>query len=624
MVFVRKIFRFSRQTLNRVVGTKELFAVGYGDVGSSIYYTLGVVAFYSLGATPLSLLLAGCVFICTALTYAELSSTFPEVGGAATFTRYAFNDLISFIAGWGLLLDYLLTLATSAFTVTPYLKPLLRGTGLPFLETPLFHMAGTLAIIAILFFVNLVGLRSSGRMSFVMAIFTLVSQLAIVILGSLFVLNIPFVLEHIRIGVAHAANAPSWGDFWKGTAMAMVAYTGIEAISQMAGEASEPQKSVPRSIKWVIVVVLILYVGLAFIGLSVISPQELGSRYVDNPIGGIVDQFPVGGKLLSPLVSIIAAIILIICANAGLIGCSRLMFSMGSHYQVPSVLFKLHSRFATPYVALAAFAVIAGIVVIASRNQMMFLADLYNFGAQIAFCSAHISLLVLRFKRADLTRPFRAPFNIPLGKGRSVPLTAVIGALACFGVWMLVVITKPEGRAAGLAWMALGVLMYAYYRKKKHLSVTATTEIEEVTPQEYKPIVIQHILAVIHEPKQLEDIQLACQLTVRYKASLKVVYLVAVPDSLPIENEKTKKPLEEAAILKELEAAAHEYGLTANAELIRTRSIEQTLLDLTKDLQFDLVVMGSGREGLAIKERSSSQLLHFMKESPCRVIFCAS
>lgn len=624
MALAKKLFRFSKTTLNRVVGTKELFSIGYGDVGSSIYYSLGVVAFYALGATPLALLLAGCVFICTALTYAELSSTFPEVGGAATFTRYAFNDLISFIAGWGLLLDYLLTLATSAFTVTPYLHPILKGWGIPFLETPLFQTVSTLGIIFILFLVNLIGLRSSGLMSFIMALFTLVSQAAIVILGVLFVLNVPFVLEQIRIGIPNVANVPSWGDFWKGTAMAMVAYVGIEAVTQMAGEAKNPQKAVPRAIKWVILVVLVLYLGLSFIGLSVVSPHELGTVYVNNPIGGIVEQFPVGGKILAPVVSIMAAVILVICANAGLIGCSRLMFAMGSHYQVPSYLFKLHSRFATPHIALAAFSIFAGIVIIASRNQLMFLADLYNFGAQVAFFSAHISLLVLRYKRKDLDRPFRAPLNIPLGKGRSVPLTAVIGALACFGAWLLVVITKPDGRIAGLCWMALGLFMYAYYRKKKKLPVAAKTEIVEVAPVQYKPFIVKNILAIVYVSKQLEDIQIACQLALRHKAHLKVVYLVEMPDSLPIDFEGKPQREKEQMILKEMEATTHEYEIVADISLIHTRSVQKTLLDLTKGQVYDLVVIGSGREDLTTAVHSTAPLIQFMKEASCRVIFCAS
>jgi APA family basic amino acid/polyamine antiporter len=263
-----KVVHLAKRNLKRVIGAGELFAVGYGDVGSSIYYTLGITALYALGATPIALFLAGCVFICTALTYAEMASTFPESGGSATFARHAFNDLISFIAGWGLLLDYLLTLAISAFTIPPYLKHLFGLFGKEAWVTGSMHTVVVVLIIALLFVINLIGVRSSGRFSLMLAIFTLATQAGVVFMGALLVLNIPFVIEHLRIGVPNAIWSPDWAQFWKGTAMAMVAYTGIEAISQLAAETKKPGISIPRSIKWTIFVVLFLSSPLRSLGLA--------------------------------------------------------------------------------------------------------------------------------------------------------------------------------------------------------------------------------------------------------------------------------------------------------------------------------------------------------------------
>ena len=118
---VSNIPQIDKGTLKRVLGVFDLFAIGYGDLGSSIYYALGVTALFALGATPIAMILAGIVFICTALSYAEMSAAFHESGGSASYARHAFNDLVSFIAGWGLLLDYIVTIAISAFTVGPYL-----------------------------------------------------------------------------------------------------------------------------------------------------------------------------------------------------------------------------------------------------------------------------------------------------------------------------------------------------------------------------------------------------------------------------------------------------------------------------------------------------------------------
>ncbi len=223
-----------------------------------------------------------------------------------------------------------------------------------------------------------------------------------------------------------------------------------------------------------------------------ISPQDLSTKYIDDPIAGIALNFPVGGEYLAPWFGLIAAIILLIASNAGLIGCSRLTFSMGEYYQVPHFFYRLHARFRTPYISLGVFAVLACVVVILSRGQMLFMADLYNFGAQIAF-SAHLSLLVLRWKRPGLARPFKAPFNIPFGKGRSLPLTAILGALATLGVWVLVVITKPDGRNLGFIWLAFGLAMYLFYRKKKSLAPMGQLSIEKIKIPEYHPMHLRHI-----------------------------------------------------------------------------------------------------------------------------------
>lgn len=619
-----RVIHLAKKSLKRVVGASELFAVGYGDVGSSIYYTLGATALYALGATPIALMIAGCVFICTALTYAELSTTFPEAGGSATFARHAFNDLVSFIAGWGLLLDYLLTLAISAFTIPPYLKHLFSLFGGEVYISGTMHTVSVAAIILLLFFLNLIGIKSSGRFSLVLALFTLVTQAGIVLMGSLLVLNLPYVFDHMRINIANASWSPDWWQFWKGTAMAMVAYTGIEAISQMSAETKRPSVSIPKAVKWTITTVLFLYIGLASVGLSIVSPEELGTRYLEDAIGGIAMNFPVGGQVLGPWVGVTAAIILLICANAGLIGCSRLIFSMGSHYQVPKIFSHLHSRFRTPYIALFVFSCIAIGIVVWSRNQMLVLADLYNFGAQIAFFSAHVSLLTLRIKKPSLPRPYKAPFNIPLGKGRSIPLTAVFGAFASFSVWLLVVITKPDGRIAGLTWMCIGLAIYALYRKKKNIKIAGSLEVEEIRVPEYKPMHIQHILVAVRSRGGMDALQTAIQLAKHHHAKITAVYVLEVPDSIALDADlkETEKLGEEA--LKKVEAIGREYHVHIDLEFVRARSLHSALLQLTFAHSYDLTIIGASKKDFRNSSRFHYQLEKFLEKAPCRVIFCKS
>lgn len=617
-----RIVHLAKKSLKRVVGATELFAVGYGDVGSSIYYTLGATALYALGATPLALMIAGLVFICTALTYAELATTFPEAGGSATYARYAFNDLVSFIAGWGLLLDYLLTLAISAFTIPPYLKHIFNLFGIEAYITGTMHTVFVIAIIALLFIINLIGIRSSGRFSFILAIFTLVTQVGIVLMGALLVLNLPYVIDHVRIGVTNASWSPSWWQFWQGTAMAMVAYTGIEAVSQMAAETKRPAVSIPRAIKWTITTVLFLYIGLASVGLSIVSPEELGTKYLEDAVGGIAMNFPVGGRILGPWVGVTAAIILMICANAGLIGCSRLIFSMSSHYQVPKVFAKLHAQFRTPYTALAVFSLIAIGIVIWSRNQMIVLADLYNFGAQIAFFFAHLSLLVLRWKKPTLPRSFKAPLNIPLGKGRSVPLTAVFGVLASFCVWILVVITKPDGRIAGITWMCIGVLIYALYRKKSKLKIAGSLKVEEIQIPEHKPLHVKNILVVTRVKGGTEALQTAVQFAKHHDAKITAAYILEIPESVAFDSEMKEQEAVGEITLKKAEAIGREYNCPIHLELVRARSLDQALLQLVHQQSFDLAVISATKRDFGKSTQIINQLEKFLAKAPCRVIFC--
>jgi APA family basic amino acid/polyamine antiporter len=619
-----RVVRLDKKSLKRVLGTADLFAVGYGDVGSSIYYALGATALYALGATPLALLVAGAVFLCTALTYAELSSTYPEPGGSTTFTRYACNDLVSFIAGWGLLLDYIVTVAISSFAIPPYLRHILSMWHITYEHTPFVHCAATIAIIVCLFVINIFGVKYSGRLSLMLAIFTILTQAGIVILGALLFLNLPYVIDHLRINVAGASWSPDWIQFAKGCAMAMVAYTGIEAIAQLAAETKRPAVAIPRAIKWTALVVIFLYMGISSIGLSVISPEELGTRYLEDPVGGIAVNFPIGGEFLGPWVGLIAAVVLLIAANAGLIGCSRLSFSMGEHYQLPDFFYKIHSRFRTPYVSLAIFTVLSALVIIASRGRMLFLADLYNFGAQIAFFSVHISLLILRWKKPNLERPYRVPLNIYFGKNRYLPVTAILGAIATLAVWIVVVVTKPEGRILGFLWMFLGCLFYFFYRRKKQLQLTGNLAIEKIKIPAYHPIHIKHILLAVRSLGGTDFLQTAFQLASFHKAQVTAVYVLEVPHSIPINGPiEEKEKLGELA-LKRAEAISREFHLSIHLEILRARSIEAALSKLMDGPDYDLLIVGAEWKELHRRDGFASQVDKLLKNSRCRVLFCRS
>ncbi len=614
-----RVVHLERKSLKRVLGASELFSVAYGDLGSSLFYALGVTALYALGATPIAMAIAGFVFICTALTYAEMSTTFPEPGGSATFSRYAFNDLVSFIAGWGLLLDYIVTIAISAVAIPSYLVTVFK-----YQDSLLIQMTMTIGIIFFLYVINVIGVKHSGRLNLILALLTIFSQFLIIGMAAFLILNLPFVISHMRINVPGEIWSPSWGEFIKGTAMAMVAYTGIESIAQLAAETKKPSIAIPRAIRWTMWVLVLLYFLVSVVGLSVISPEELGTKYINAPIAGIVAHFPFGGEWLAPWVGLIAAVVLFIAANAGLIGASRLTFSMGEYYQVPHLFYRLHARFRTPYISLGVFAFFACAIVLLSRGKMLFLADLYNFGAQIAFFFAHLSLIVLRIKKPTLQRPYRAPLNIPLGKKRSIPLTAVIGLLCTFGVWMVVVITKPDGRNLGLIWLALGTAMFFYYRKKKQISPMGQLSIEKVKIPEYHAMHLKHILVTARILGNTEALQTACQLARSFGAKITAVHVLEIPLALPMHAPMVKREQMGEAALKRAEAVAREYNLSIDLKLVRARSVEGAILDLITHGDYDMVVVGARKDELKEKEHFALEIESLLKSAPIRVLFCKS
>ncbi len=582
-----KITRIHKGSMKRVLRVSDLFAVGYGDLGSSIYYALGITAVFALGATPIALILAGFVFACTALTYAEMSSMMKEAGGSATFTRKAFNDLISFIAGWGLLLDFIVTIAISAYSVAPYLSfffPLLKGTPAKIIFT--------IVLIFSLFLLNIRGSKHSTRLSWVLTILTLGTQFLILVIGIVWLTNFPAFFEHLRINISNSSWSPTWPQFWKGTAMAMVAYTGIESMAQLGSEAKRPAQTVPRAMMYAMGTLIVMYIGMSMVALSAMTPQELTGKYLEDPIAGIVAALPFGGEILAPWVGVLGAIILFVAANAGLMGASRLAFNMGENYQLPKLFYYLHKKYKTPVVSLLVFGVLAAIIVIFSQGQLTFLADLYNFGAMLAFFSAHISLIMMRIKFPNLARPFRIPLNLSFKKF-AIPTSALIGAIVTLSVWILIIITKPEGRYLGLLWLALGLAMYLGYRRKENLKPSGQLEIEKIKIPEFKGFTIRRILVPTRGGIETESVQIACEIAKIHKAEVKAIHVLEIPFTLPLDTSLYHRTMVAETILKRAEAIGREFGVGMDVELIRARSISKAIVEIAENAPFDLIVIGA-------------------------------
>lgn len=598
--------------LKRVLKVGDLFAIGYGDLGSSLYYALGITALYALGATPIALGLAGLVFVCTALTYAEMTSTFHESAGSAGYARHAFNDLISFIAGWGLLLDYIVTIAISSFAIGPYLAYFFEPLKMPWVQ-----VGFAIGVIAMLCFMNIMGAKQSTRLSFWLTGFSLLTQAVIILIGAIFLFNLPTILHDLKINAPGILTSPTWPQFWKGTAMAMVAYTGIDSIAQLGSESKVPSKTVPRAVILTMIILIFMYLGITFVALSAVTPMQLSTEYLENPIVGIVDHFPFGSQILGPWVGILVAVLMFVASNAGLMGASRLSFNMGKYYQLPRFFYALHPTLKTPHVSLIFFAILASLVVVASGGKLTFLGDLYNFGSMIAFFFAHLSLIVLRIKKPDLKRPFRIALNIPFGKHR-IPITAIFGCLATFTVWCLIVVAKPEGRNLGLLWMAVGMLTFFLYRRKAKISLMGHVAIEKIKVPGFKPLSIKKILVPVGDKAHSETIQMAVELAKLHGATLTCLHVLQIPYSMPMDFPIPQRLYVAQKSIKKAEAIAREKGVSLEVELIRSRSTLQAILDYLKNQNFDLCIISSGKE----KPPGGNLVDKLLHESSCRVWVC--
>lgn len=461
--------RIKRFRLRRVLGVAAVFSAGYGNVGSSIYYALGIVALAAMGATPIALGAAGILFIFTALTYAEGTASIPEAGGSASFARHGFNDLAGFSAGWALMLSYIVTIAISAFTIPPYLGYFWE----PFKTSPFIGTTASIGIVLFLMAINVIGIKETSFINVSAAVLDIATQVSLVVIGFILLFS-PSVLWQRIID-----NWPTTENLILGIAMASIAYTGIETMSQMAEETKQPEKKVPKALIMMIITVLVIFAGISMVSLSAMPPSELASEWSRDPVAGIAAYLPLEllRLILKPLIAILAGTILLIATNAGLIGISRLAFSLGSHQLVPPVLSRVHHRFKTPYLSIILFSLVALLILIPgffAPDVFENMGALYAVGSLLAFMFAHASILSLRIKKPELPRPFKIGWNIRI-KERQLPISAILGLASTTTIWVIILITQSYSRWVGLAWMVSGLIIYYIYRRSRHLPLNHTS-----------------------------------------------------------------------------------------------------------------------------------------------------
>ena len=576
----KTITRFRESVLQRVVGIGALFSSGYGDVGSSIYFALGVTTIYAGGAMFLAIFIAGFFFIATVLSYAELSSAIPEAGGSSLFSQRAFGDGWAFFAGWALLLDYVITLALSAFSVGPYL-----GYFFPVLKDNVqANVTFTGALILCLILLNVFGLKESSWFSLMLAGFDILTQLSLMFLGIFFLFNVPKIMHQFSLG-----TNPTWPHFLYGISVAMVAYIGIEAISQMSSEARDPAKSVPRAMFLTMGTTVFLYSGISLVALSAMDPKLLSTVWVNDPIAGIAHFIPHVHHYLGPWIAVLGATILTVAANAGLIGVSRLAYSMSHNFLIHPIFRHTTRRWKTPVYSIVFFGALSATVV-AFFPYLEVLADLYNYGAMLSFMMTHLALIKLRNKEPELPRPFRVPFSVRI-RNFEIPLPAIFGLVGTGGVFIMVLLFHKYGRVFGTIWMIVGIVYYYYFRRSTRMPLMGRVEIRELVENDFeKPVPHRNILVATspHAPSPiLHDI---AKIAKSDKARVTVVTVLEIPLSLPL---NAPLPEEEAIAQNTLElcqAIGVEGDILLDTLLIRSRSIGDSLVQVYTRHKADTLV----------------------------------
>jgi basic amino acid/polyamine antiporter, APA family len=618
--------------MERVLGTPALFATAYGNVGSSIYYALGLTAFYALGLTPLVFVVAGIIFAATAATYAEGTARFPEAGGSASFSRHAFDELVSFTAGWAQMLVYVVTVAVSAFFVPHYLSIFWE----PLREGP-WDVVGGAIVIVVLVALNVVGVQEAARLSISLAVIDFATQLLLVVVGFALVFSPEILVENVHWGVA-----PTWSNLAISIPVAMLAYTGVETVSNLAEEARDPARTVPGAYRLVAGAVFAIYFTLPLVALSALPVREIDGElttylalppeeggFANDPILGVVKNLGLEGFVLDAAeiyVGILAATILVIATNAGVIGASRITYSMASYRQLPEALRRLHPRFKTPWLSLVLFAGIAPILVILP-GDVNFVGTLYSLGATLSFTVAHLSLVRLRMLDRDGAELlYRARPNVPV-RGVSWPLFALAGAVATGASFLVLVVQNPTTRLAGLGWMVAGLVGYAVYRRR--FVRAPLREIVKAPPAFGPALALEYrrlLVPVI--PGQPSDaaMDVACRLAAERGSRIVALNVLEVPLDQPLTQELPELERTANRELDEAAAIGDSYGVRVLTRLERARSAGPAVVAEADARGAEIIVLGAPRRRLTAAQAAvlGKTVDYILRHATCRVLVTAS
>ena len=619
-------------------GALALFAVGLSAVGASIYFSLGVVAGNALGLTPVAFLFAGVFFLLTMMTYVEGGVLHRERGGASALARYAFNELWSFVAGWAILLDYLIVIAIAAFSISHYVQAFWHGAGSKGIEFTIAAL--TIAAVAAL---NVRGLPVD-RLRVVLAtgLLNLLALFAVLAVGMSLFFEPKTITDSVHLG-----SAPQVDDLIFGLVVATVALTGIEAASGFAGDVQAARGELRRLVVLGTALVLLVFVGISALAVMAVPVHAghtlLGTRYVEAPVLGIVTQFEPHWvhEVFRFGIGAIGSLALFQAANTSMLGLSRLAYSLATNGQIPAGVGKLHRDHSTPYIAIGIASVLAFALVLS--DDLEFLAGIFAFGAMLAFAIAHLSIIVLRYREPDLPRAYRVPFSIKTARG-SVPLPALAGLVIAAAAWISVIVLHTGARILGGLWMVGGILFYVAYRRIQGKPLAKRYQVPAEALREAPEVEYGAILVPVFGEDLDDDIvgtagRLAAEEAEEGEggAVIEAIYVVEVPMSLPLDARVSEDRIREARrALQRAKEVGEEYeGVEVATASVRARTYGQGIVEEARRRGVEAIVLAAeeptrmrggrrlGGRGGPRNRAVGETTRYVIEKAPCRVILTA-
>ncbi len=620
--------------------------VVYIAAASSLFFGLGLITEQGLGLTPIVMILGGVFFVFTFMSYVEGSSLHIERGGASSFARFAFDELVSFVAGWAILLDYAIVLALVASAVPNYLSVFWSPLG-----DKTSEMLIPVALIVVMAWTNVRGVSAESlRRRLPIGMIDLVVLLTIIVIGAVAAWNPDALTQNIELG-----SVPTWQNLFIALVLATIAGTGIEAASGLAGEIKIGRRELKAVVWSSAASTITIFTGVSLIALMAdpvtvtggVASSPISGEYLENPVVGVVSGFSPDwlSEGLMYVVGLVAAVTLVQAARIYVLGPMRVTYALATNRQIPSALGRLHPRHGTPYVAAIAVALAASALALLDDPEL--LITIFAFGALLTFSIANLSIIRLRFLEPDAQRAYRVPFSIPVGSG-SIPLPSLVSLVGSVAALAAVIALRHTATLVGGVWLAIGIVLYVAHRRSqgRPLRVRVTIPEEALrrrSAREREKEGFGSILVPVFGGVLDDDIvgtagRLAMEEGEEHEgAVIEALHVIEIPMSQPIDAPVPAERLARARqILARAKEVGEEYeGVEVATATVRARATGEAIVREAGRRGVEVIVLAAERPSrirggplLGGVEPRAAEFIgkvteYVARKAPCRVILTA-